>query len=109
MLDIEGVRRLVFVVIVFAVLGFLTRLGLKPYSLELVHIVVVNAVAQKAPDDYPKSEVYETFSVCLEQVEKKQNRDHYMQQLLTLSHRLEKVQYLEREDVDALLGDLECN
>ena len=101
-------RRLIFLLFIVVVLGILTRFRLKSYSLELVHIVVVNAVAQKAPYNYPKSKVYRTFSACLEQVKKKDNKDHYMQQLLTLSHRLEKVQYLEEEEVDDLLENLEC-
>ena len=107
--EIEGVRRLVYLLTVVAVLGFLTRLSLKSYSLELVHIVVENAVAQKAPDNYPRSKIYEAFSACLEQVETKQVRDRYMQQLLKLSHSLEKVQSLEEREIDALLEDLECN
>ncbi len=101
-------RRLFFVFFIILVLGILTRFRLKSYSLELVHIVVVNAVVQKAPNNYPKSKVYEAFSACLEQVRKKENQDYYMQQLLTLSHRLEKVQYLEEEEVDDLLENLDC-
>jgi len=108
-MDSGRVRRLVVVLIVFAVLGILTRRVLKSHSLELLHIVVVNAVAQKAPQDYPKSRVYQSFSACLEQA-KKENRSHqYMQQLLRLSHHLEKVQSLEDGEVDVLLEELECD
>jgi len=109
MMDIEGVRRLLLAVSIVAVLAILTRFVLKPYSLELVHIVVVNAVANKISDDLPKSRVYDAFSKCLDQVKDSQNQDQYMQHLLTLSHRLEKVQYLEKEEVEKLLVDLKCN
>ena len=102
------VRRIVFVVVVLAVLGFLTRSVLKSYSLELVHIVVVKAVAQKAPDNYPRVKVYQTFSRCLEAAQKK-NPEPYLQKLYTLSHGLEKVQLLEEGEVDTILRDLECN
>jgi hypothetical protein len=115
-LDIENwildigtvVRRIVFLVTGLIVLGLLTRHALKNYSLEMVHIVVVNAVVQKAPEDYPRGQVYEVFSRCLERA-KKQDQDQYMQKLLTLSHRLEKLQYLESTEVDEILRGLECN
>jgi len=108
-LDIEGVPRLISVLAMIAVLGFLTRFALKSNSLELVHVVVVNAVAQKAPDDYPRHRVYQAFSDCLEQVEERQDQDQYLQHLQTLSHSLEKVQYLESVEVDSLLEDLLCD
>jgi len=110
MLDIGGVlRRLVFTVVVVAVLGLSTLFVLKSYSLEFAHIVVLNAVTQKAPDHYPKSRIQESFSVCLEQVHTSQKEDPYMEQLLTLAHGLEKVQFLEEEEVDSLLRNLKCN
>jgi hypothetical protein len=100
-------RRFFAVLFVLVVLGWITRCALKNYSLEMIHIVVVNAVAQKAPDDYPRQQVYETFSRCLEQADK-QGHDQYMKRLLTLSHRLEKVQYLESAEVDDILQGLGC-
>jgi hypothetical protein len=103
------VRRLILVFVVVAVLGLLTRLVLKSYSLDLVHVVVMNAVAQKAPDDFPKSKVYDTFSECLEQVKESPTEDRYLQHLLTLSHHLEKVHYLEEKEVEELLKELTCN
>jgi len=110
MLDIGGVvRRLVYTVLIVGVLGLATLLILKSYSLEFAHIVVVNGVTQKAPDDYPRSKIQQVFSSCLEQVEESKNESRYLQQLLTLSHGLEKVQYLESEEVDSLLDNLACN
>lgn len=101
-------KRTVFVISVLVILGVLTRYSLKSHSLEMVHIVVVNAVAHKVPDNYPKSKVYNTFSTCLERAER-ENQDQYLQKLLTLSHQLEKVQYLEEREVDTILRDLGCN
>ena len=102
-------RRVFLVVTAITAIGLLTRFALKPYSVELAHIVVVNALAQRIPDDLPRSTVYSAFSRCLQQVKDSQAEDRYMQQLLTLSHRLEKVQYLERREVEKLLEGLTCN
>ena len=110
MLDIGWVvRRLVYTFIVVVVFSIATRYVLKSYSLRFAHLVVVNAVSQKAPADYPKSRIHSAFNNCLVRAEKSPTEDQYLQQLLTLSHGLEKVQYLEAAEVDSMLDGLSCD
>ena len=102
-------RRLALLMAVLALLAIVTRFTLKSYSLELVHIVVLNALTQKAPDDYPKQRILNRFSGCLEEVKTSGSQEPYMQQLMRISHHLEKVQYLEASEVEHLLAELACN
>ena len=53
-------------VIVLAVLAALS--WLRSYQLELIHIVVTNAVVQKAPADYPEERIRLGFEQALNQV-----------------------------------------
>ena len=102
-------RRLALLTAVLVVLAIVTRFTLKSYSLELVHIVVLNALTQKAPEDYPKQRILKRFSGCLEEVRASGSQEPYLQQLMTISHHLEKVQYLDASEVEHLLSELPCN
>ena len=102
-------RRLALLTAVLAVLEIVTRFTLKSYSMELEHLVVLNALTQKAPDDYPKQRIFNHFSGCLEEVNANGSHELYMRQLMRISHRLEKVQYLDASEVEHLLAELACN
>lgn len=88
-------------------LGLLSALwALRSYTVEFVHPVVVNAVIQKAPEDYPSGEIRNRFATALRQANDEGEREEYLQHLLALAQRLEKRQRLETREVDQILRDL---
>lgn len=93
------------------VLGLLITLSagallLRIYQLDLVHTVVVNAVTQKAPKDYPVQRIHKAFSESRWRAEKHDRAESYLEQLLKISQRLEKIQFLTEEGVQELLQGL---
>ena len=90
-------------VIVLAGLAALS--WLRSYQLELIHIVVTNAVVQKAPADYPEERIRLGFEQALNQVGHT-GRETYLERLLLLSQRLEKLQELSTGEIDTLLEAL---
>ena len=91
---------------------FLLGLGLvvtlRLYSLEMVNVIVMNALTQKAPDDYPKTRIQERFARCLAKAREQHTEHSYLQKLLQISHRIEKIQYLEDKELNDLLNNLPC-
>ena len=78
---------------------------LRSYQLELIHVVVTNAVVQKAPADYPEEKIRLGFKQALKQAEHT-GRETYLRRLLLLSQRLEKLQELSTSEIDTLLKAL---
>ena len=91
------------VLIVFFSASFLL---LRIYRLDLVHTVVVNAVTQKAPRNYPVQRVHRAFLEARQQAEKHNREESYLEQLFRISQRLEKIQSLSEEDIRELLEEL---
>ncbi|MGH9341345.1 MAG: hypothetical protein ACRD1R_17555 [Acidobacteriota bacterium] len=79
---------------------------LRSYTPQLVHTIVVNAVIQKAPQGYSAEKVREAFTAAREKAHRKGRQDEYLSQLLRISQRLEKLQYLSREELDELVAEL---
>ena len=79
---------------------------LRSHRLDLVHTVVVNAVTQKAPKDYPVQRVDRAFLQARRQAKKHNREKSYLEQLFRISQRLEKIQSLSEEEVRELLEDL---
>ncbi|MFQ5738357.1 MAG: hypothetical protein ACE5JX_05050 [Acidobacteriota bacterium] len=80
---------------------------LRVYQLPLIHIIVENAVIQKAPRDYPRSKIHRFFERGLERAQARGQEAAYLRELLVLSQRLEKIQRLSGEELDALLASRE--
>lgn len=77
------------------------------YKLDLVHTIVVNAVMQKAPPGYPREEIREPFSRARLRAQAGRSEAAYLERLLTISRRLEKIQQLSEKELHRLLADLE--
>lgn len=82
-------------------------LSLDSYKLELVNMVVVNAVIQKAADNYPERGIRQAFGAALDSAKREGREKSHMQTLLTLSLRLEKIQLLSRDEVREVLNTLD--
>jgi hypothetical protein len=95
---------LILVLIGTGILGFTT---LQQYKLDLLHAIVVNSILQKAPPAYPAERVQDTFRAALRECRSAGQEDEYLQSMVRLSQRLEKIQSLSSEELDALLLDLE--
>lgn len=88
------------------VFGLASLVALRHYSLEIVNAVVANAVVQKAPDGYPEAKIEEAFAEGLQRARNSGTKDRYLSRLERVSQRLEKVQWLESDEVDQLLEGL---
>ncbi len=99
-------RKLSIIILAGAAIGLGSFWTLQYYATELVHAVVENAVIRKAPDDYPRERIREAFARRLEEARRQGARDAYLVELKGVSHRLEKIQYLEEAEVDELIENL---
>jgi hypothetical protein len=79
---------------------------LHSYRLDLVHLVVVNATIQKAPPGYPGDRVCAAFGQARAKALRTRRQAEYLEQLLSLSQRLEKVQSLTVSQLDEILLEL---
>lgn len=86
-----------------ALFGIASLALLRYYSNDIIHAVVVNAVIQKAPEDYPESEIRTVFNQRFARAQERGEVQRYMDLIKELSHHLEKTQRLEKEEVDRLL------
>ena len=79
---------------------------LRTYKLDLIQAVVANAVTQKSPQGYPKKRIQRAFSQARWRAEKQNRQEPYLERLLAISQRLEKIQALNEEDLQKLLEGL---
>ena len=84
-------------------------LVLRFYKLSLVQSVVVTALIQKAPANYPYKEIHEAFQKAFLVAERQGQEQAYLEQLLQISQRLEKIQQLSQETVKQLLESLDLD
>lgn len=94
------------------VLLFMSFVGalllLNVYKLELVHTIVLNAVVQKAPEDFSGEEIRRAFSRARQNAQKANREKRYLEKLLRISQRLEKIQELSADETRKLLDELLC-
>ena len=86
-----------------------SMLVLRFYKLSLVQSVVVTALIQKAPTSYPQKEIHEAFQKAFLVAERQGQEQAYLEQLLQISQRLEKIQQLSQETVKQLLESLDSD
>ena len=99
-------KRTIFTLAAIAFIGVAALWLLRSHQLELIHSIVLNAVMQKAPEDYPASRIRETFDQALRDAAADGGQDAYLEELLNLSRRLEKVQRLSAAELDEILAAL---
>lgn len=97
-------KRPIVVLAAVAALGLLALWLLRANQLELIHTIVVNALIQKAPEGYPPQKIREAFDAALLAAADQDGRGEYLEQLLELSRRLEKVQRLSQAEVEEIVG-----
>ena len=98
-------RKTTVIIIIAAclILVFVARL----YTLELIHTVVLNAVIQKAPREYPEQKIREAFARARDRATERDREKQYLEQLLGVSQRLEKVQQLNTQELKEILVTLD--
>lgn len=96
-------RSLIVILVLFAV-AISALAALQHYKLPLIHVIVVNAIIQKAPPDYPEADIHQVFQEVLLKAQRNEREDEYVASMLRLSQRLEKIQKLSSNEVDSLLA-----
>ncbi len=99
-------RRTVLILAAMLAAGGLALGLLRAHEIELIHLIVVNALLQKVPDGFPEEKIRSEFDVALQEAEKAGTEQEYLTELLDLSRRLEKVQELSWDQVEDLLSKL---
>jgi len=99
----EVSKKIYILAAVIALSGIAALAVLKHYSDDIVHAVVVNAVIQKAPEDYSEAEIRTVFNQRLVRARRQGEVQEYMDLLKDLSHHLEKIQRLDKGEVDKVL------
>ncbi len=92
---------------VILALGIGLILGLSKYKLVLIHGIVENALVQKAPAGYPEGHIRQVFDANYRKARQMEREGVYLDRLLNVSQRLEKVQKLESGQVDEILLELD--
>jgi hypothetical protein len=99
-------KRTYVILAILVLLGMFSLVILKSYSLEIVHAAVQNAVIQKAPSSFPEQKIREAFSRSYQNAISIQSKEEYIAELNAISHQLEKVQFLNEEEVEIILRKL---
>ncbi len=99
-------KRLLIMLAVITALGITGLVLLRSHAVEIVNAVVENAVIQKAPDGYPTDRIREAFDSSLRTAQQDGTTQQHLDQLKALSHRVEKVQRLDSEEVDEMIERL---
>jgi len=76
------------------------------YKVDLVHRIVVRSVVQKASPEFPVDRIESSFDLAREGLASDQEEEEYVEQLLRLSQRLEKVQSLTTCQIEQILNEL---
>lgn len=103
---LETVKKSTIIILVILLSIFAgAMLLLRYYEVDLVHNVVLNAVIQKAPEGYPRQEILQAFATARRKAEEDNREEAYLEELFTLSQRLEKIQLLSRDELEELLNE----
>jgi hypothetical protein len=92
---------------VILILGIGLILGLSRYKLPLIHTIVENALIQKSPAGYSQTHIRQVFDENYRKARQTGREGVYLDRLLKVSQRLEKVQKLESNQVDEILRELD--
>jgi hypothetical protein len=100
-------RTTIIAAAVILILGIGLILGLNRYKLPLIHAIVENAVVQKAPAGYPQGHIRQVFDENFRKARRMGREEAYLDQLLRVSQRLEKIQRLESNQVEEIVANLD--
>lgn len=95
-------------IVIGAMMAFMLAalLILRAYQLDLIHAVVVNAVIRKsAPAD--RRRIQEAFARSRSRAEAGRDESEYLNRLLEISQKLERIQTLDADRLEEILKSLE--
>ncbi|MFB3904027.1 MAG: hypothetical protein ACE15E_11285 [Acidobacteriota bacterium] len=92
---------------VILVSGIGLIVALNHYKLALIHVIVENALVQKAPASYPYGRIRQVFEENYRKARRLGRENVYLDRLLKVSQRLEKIQRLESRQVEEVLLELD--
>lgn len=98
-------KKLVIAFAALLIAGLAGLLILKSHTVEIVHVVVVNALVHKAPEGYDLERIRLVLDGALARAEQGGYSDRYLERLKKVSHNLEKRQFLEPGEMDELLAE----
>ena len=105
----SAVRRAGYWVLGIFLLTILTAVSLTLwYKVSLVHVVVKNAVLQKAPPEV-RASIESAFEQARAEAEHGRRSDAYLETLFAISQRVEKVQHLSPEATEEILRLLQAS
>ena len=76
------------------------------YKVELVQRIVVRSIIQKAPAEFPVERIKRSFRLAKENILNDQEEQKYIEYMLSLSQRLEKVQFLTEIQIEKIINEL---
>ena len=80
---------------------------LRSYRVDLVHTVVLEGLVERAPEAYPRERIINAFEEARRRGRETDQAEIYLGRLFRISHRLEKVQHIDDEQVAQMLQILE--
>ena len=99
---LKGSPRLI-AILSLVVVSISCFLLLRLYTVEMIHIVVVQALIQKAPPTYPSQDIHDAFDGARRAAADADDSEAYLERLFEISQRLEKTQNLTEQEVSHLL------
>ena len=76
------------------------------YKVELVQSIVVRSIVQKAPLEFPVQKIKRSFRLAKENILNDQEEQKYLEYMLGLSQRLEKIQFLTTSQIEKIINEL---
>jgi len=102
-------KRSYIILALLAAVGIAGLLAVQSHQLDLIQYIVVHALIQKAPGDFSSAEIEEVFEQSLSNARAQDRETEYLRSLIRLSQRLEKLQDIERSEVEELLAEFTKN
>ena len=76
------------------------------YKVELVQSIVVRSIVQNAPLEFPVQKIKRSFRLAKENILNDQEEQKYLEYMLGLSQRLEKIQFLTTSQIEKIINEL---
>jgi hypothetical protein len=86
-------------------LMLVSAIVLRMYRLDLIEVVVENALIQKAPGNIPEGRIREELHQARARAERAGEEEAYLDLLLRKSQRLEKIQYVTEAEMQEILDE----
>lgn len=94
------------VLVILIVAAVITLLTFRRYQLDLIESIVASALVQKAGHSVTEQEIRRVFRAARASAENSRQHAAYAERLLAISQRLEKVQELQKSQVEQILSSV---